>query len=103
VTFLGGTPDQVPERYRAASVDSYVSLAAPPFFIAQGTVDPTVPPTQSNLLASELKHSGVPYHMVYLVGLGHGFEFSINKQFNLLPQVVTFLDQALNHRPIATS
>jgi acetyl esterase/lipase len=102
MTFLGGTPAQVPERYVTASVDSYVTAGAPPFFIAQGTVDRAVPPSQTNLLVNDLKQAGVPYSLVYLVGLGHGFEFYINPRYNLLPQVVTFLDQALNHRPITT-
>jgi acetyl esterase/lipase len=96
-------PDQVPGRYVAASVDPYISPDDPPFFIVQGTADLAVPPTQSDLLAADLKQAGVPYRLEFLVGLGHGFEFSINRQLNLLPQVVTFLNQALNHQPITRS
>ena len=103
VTFLGGTPQQVPGRYAASSVDTYVSPAAPPFFIVQGTTDQAVPPSQSDLLASDLKQAGVPYSLEYLVGLGHGFEFFINNQLNLLPQVVTFLNEAFDHQPITTA
>ena len=75
-TFLGGTPEQVPGRYTAASVDTYIAPDDPPFFIVQGTTDQTVDPSQSDLLASDLKQAGVPYSLEYLVGLGHGFEFS---------------------------
>ncbi len=103
VTFLGGTPQQVPGRYTAASVDTYISPADPPFFIVQGTADKANNPTQSDLLASDLKQAGVPYSLEFLVGLGHGFEFRINNQLNLLPQVVTFLDQAFAHQPITTA
>jgi acetyl esterase/lipase len=103
VTFLGGTPGEVPDRYAAASVDTHISAAAPPYFIVQGTVDRTVLASQSALLASDLKDSGVPYSLEYLVGLGHGFEFSINKQLNLLPEVVRFLHEAFNHQPITTA
>jgi acetyl esterase/lipase len=102
VAFLGGTPAQVPERYAAASVSTYVGPGDPPFFIVQGTVDKAVPPTQSNGLAAELKQAGVPYRFEYLVGLGHGFEFSINHHVNLLPDVVTFLREVLDRPPIAT-
>jgi acetyl esterase/lipase len=102
-TFLGGTPDQVPERYAAASADTHISAAAPPYFIVQGTVDRTVLASQSALLASDLKDAGVPYSLEYLVGLGHGFEFYINKHLNLLPQVVRFLHEAFNHQPITTA
>jgi len=102
-TFLGGTPAQVPGRYTAASVDTYIAPDDPPFFIVQGTTDQTVVPSQSDLLAADLKQAGVPYSLEYLVGLGHGFEFSINNQLNLLPQVVTFLNQAFAHQPITTA
>ncbi len=102
-TFLGGTPAQVPGRYAAASVDTYITPDDPPFFIVQGTTDQTVIPSQSNLLAADLKQAGVPYSLEYLVGVGHGFEFTINSQLNLLPQVVTFLNQAFAHQPITTA
>jgi acetyl esterase/lipase len=103
VAFLGGTPAQVPARYAAASVSTYVGPGVPPFYIVQGTDDKAVPAPQSNLLAAELKHAGVPYTFEYLVGLGHGFEFTINKNVNVLPDVVMFLRQALNEQPITTA
>jgi acetyl esterase/lipase len=103
MTFLGGTPAEVPGRYAAASVNTYVGPGDPPFFIVQGTSDQTVVPGQSNLLAADLKHAGVAYSLEYLVGLGHGFEFAINERLNLLPQVVTFLHQAFGHQPITTA
>jgi acetyl esterase/lipase len=102
-TFLGGTPAQVPGRYTAASLDTYIAPTDAPFFIVQGTTDQTVIPSQSSLLASDLKNAGVPFSLEYLVGLGHGFQFHINNQLNLLPQVVTFLDQAFAHQPITTA
>jgi acetyl esterase/lipase len=102
-TFLGGTPAQVPQRYAAASVDTHVSSATPPFFIVQGTADRTVLASQSALLASDLKHAGVPSSLEYLVGVGHGFDFFINDHLNLRPQVVRFLHEAFNHQPITTA
>jgi acetyl esterase/lipase len=102
-TFLGGSVDEVPQRYAAASPSSYVSPDDPPFFIVQGTADPTVPPSQSQLLAHDLTQAGVPNQLKYLYGLRHGFEFHINKRLNLRPLVATFLKQALDHQPIATS
>jgi acetyl esterase/lipase len=102
-TFLGGTPSDVPDRYAAASVDTHISTAAPPFFIVQGTRDRTVLASQSALLASDLKQAGVPYTLEYLVRLGHGFEFRINNHLNLLPQVVRFLHEAFRHEPITVA
>jgi acetyl esterase/lipase len=103
VTFLGGTPDEIPGRYAAASVDTYVSPDDPPFFIVQGTVDQAVVPSQSALLASKLNEAGVPNSLEYLVGLPHGFQFHINNHLDLLPQVVRFLNEAFDHRPITTA
>jgi acetyl esterase/lipase len=103
VTFLGGTPQPVPGRYAASSVNTYISPVDPPFFIVQGTTDQATNPTQSDLLASDLKQAGVPYSLEFLVGLGHGFEFRINDQLDLLPQVVTFLNEAFAHQPITTA
>jgi hypothetical protein len=40
--------------------------------------------------------------MIILNGISHGFEFKLGA-LNLLPDVVTFLNQALNHQPLTTS
>jgi acetyl esterase/lipase len=101
-TFLGGSPQQVHERYVAASADTYVSPDDPPFFIAQGTADPTVPQSQSQLLAGDLKQAGVPYQYETMVGMGHGFGLHVNKWVDLTPAVVRFLNEAFDHRPITS-
>jgi len=101
VTFLGGTPDLVPNRYLAASPIAFVSPDDPPFLIFQGTADQAVPPAQSYELASALKASGVPYKLVMLDGFFHGFELQ-NGPLDLTPQILTFLNEALNHQPITS-
>ena len=98
-TFLGGTPDQFPGRYLAASPDQFVSHDDPPFLIFQGSNDPTVPPDQSQLLAAKLQNAGVPYRLMMLQGYAHGFPINM-PALNLTPDVLTFLDEALNGKPI---
>jgi acetyl esterase/lipase len=99
VTFLGGTPDQIPNRYQAASPIQFVSPDDPPFLIFQGTADRAVPQAQSIELASALKAAGVPSKLVLLNGIAHGFELHIGP-LDLTPQILTFLEEALNHKPI---
>ncbi|HEV3163803.1 MAG TPA: alpha/beta hydrolase [Isosphaeraceae bacterium] len=102
ISFLGGTPDQFPARYQAASPIQLVSPDDPPFFIVQGTGDRAVPVNQSYMLDSALTNAHVPHRMIILNGISHGFEFKLGA-LNLLPDVVTFLNQALNHQPLTTS
>ncbi len=45
--FLGGTPEQVPANYAAASPIDHVSAGDPPMFLVQGRQDPLIPFTQS--------------------------------------------------------
>jgi acetyl esterase/lipase len=100
-SFLGGTPDKFPDRYQAASPINFVSPDDPPFLIMQGSADQAVPLTQSLELISALQQAGVPNREVVFGGIGHGFEFRIGKT-SIVPFVVTFLDEALNGKPITT-
>lgn len=96
-TFLGGRPDQVPDRYRDASPVSWVSPDDPPFLIYQGKADPVVPYTQSESLAAALTEAGVPNHVAIFPGAKHGFRLEVGPTLNLTSQVLAFLDDALNH------
>ena len=96
ITYLGGRPDQFPDRYRDASPVTHVNSTDPPFLIEQGIGDTTVPPDQAAELATALKAAGVPYHVdVYVAG--HGFRFQPQRGLNILPNILAFLDKALNH------
>lgn len=99
VTFLGGTPQQVPGRYQAASVDPFVSPDDPPFYIVHGTADDAVPSDQSQLLAARLNQAGVPNRLILIPRFTHGFMFQTGP-LDLLPSVLIFLDEALHHQPI---
>jgi acetyl esterase/lipase len=66
----GGRDDPV---LRKASPVSYVESGDPPFLIIQGTVDWTVPATQSQELAARLHAAGVPATLVMVQNAGHGF------------------------------
>jgi dipeptidyl aminopeptidase/acylaminoacyl peptidase len=93
-TFLGGTPDQLPSRYRAASPADNVTRNDPPFMILQGTVDTAVPPSQSVLLDQALEAARVPVKAEFVQGEPHGFRFNVG--FDLRGEILAFLNAALN-------
>jgi acetyl esterase/lipase len=96
-TFLGGSPTDMPGDYTAASPITYVASNDPPFFILQGTADKANLFSQSAELANAFKAAGVPYHLEVFNNVPHGFRLRLGHNLNLLPQVLTFLDNALNH------
>lgn len=71
--FLGGTRDEVPEAYRAASPLTYVSPGDAPILILQGTNDVLVPYAQAISMISALADAKVPGRIEIMLGAGHGW------------------------------
>jgi acetyl esterase/lipase len=69
---LGGTPQEVPDKYRAASPISRVTADTAPALLLYGTKDTLVPPAQQTTMADKLKAAGVPVEVVPVEGQGHG-------------------------------
>lgn len=91
--FLGGTPGEVPDAYKAASPMTYVSRYDPPMLILQGTHDVLVPWDQSLKLAAALAKNGNKGRLELIFGAGHGWdgaEFDRTKDV-----VIQFLRQYL--------
>lgn len=101
LTFLGGSPDLVPERYVAASPADNVTANDPPFFIAQGTVDTSVPQSQSLYLVQALQNAGVTVKADFLQGQPHGFRLNVG--FDLRGEILGFLKSALDGRGVVGS
>ena len=59
--------------------------------------DTAVVPSQSVELDHALTQAGVPHHAEYLGGVPHGFRLQPGSGINLRPEVLAFLDAALNH------
>jgi acetyl esterase/lipase len=68
--FLGGSQDEIPDRYRAASPARLVTRAAPPFFVYHGRKDQVVPFEQAELLGAALRRAAVPHELFERPG-GH--------------------------------
>jgi acetyl esterase/lipase len=62
--FLGGTPSEAPERYKAASPVTYVSKDAPPILTLHGDKDALVPIEQAKLLDEKMKAVGASHTLV---------------------------------------
>jgi acetyl esterase/lipase len=71
--FLGGTPSEAPERYKAASPVTYVSKDAPPILTLHGDKDALVPVDQAKLLDEKMKAVGASHTLTIFEGQGHGF------------------------------
>jgi acetyl esterase/lipase len=68
---LGGTPQEVPDRYRDASPLSWIDGRAAPFLVVHGDQDDVVPIEQSRRLVATLRAAGVEVQYVELAGAGH--------------------------------
>ncbi|MFD7668061.1 prolyl oligopeptidase family serine peptidase [Streptomyces sp. NPDC059788] len=70
-TLLGGTPEEVPERFEASSPLTYVDAVRAPVYISAGVNDPRCPIRQVENYVDRLKKRGHP-HEVYRYDAGHG-------------------------------
>ncbi|CAM5237256.1 Peptide hydrolase OS=Streptomyces antimycoticus OX=68175 GN=SSPO_053470 PE=4 SV=1 [Streptomyces antimycoticus] len=70
-TLLGGTPEEVPERFEASSPLTYVDQVRAPVYISAGLNDPRCPIRQIDNYVERLEQRGAP-HEVYRYDAGHG-------------------------------
>ena len=66
---LGGTPEEVPERYKSASPITYVSNDDPPVLSICGTRDRVL--QQEELLDDRMKAVGAFHTLIVREGAGH--------------------------------
>ena len=72
--YLGGSPEEFPERYRAVSATFHVRAGLPPIFIAAGDNDHLVPYEGHVEFARRLDTAGVPNELVTIPYADHGFD-----------------------------
>ncbi|MFD5819186.1 prolyl oligopeptidase family serine peptidase [Streptomyces sp. NPDC127038] len=70
-TLLGGTPEEVPERFEASSPLTYVDAVKVPVYISAGVNDPRCPIRQIDNYVSRLA-AREAVHEVYRYDAGHG-------------------------------
>jgi acetyl esterase/lipase len=71
--FVGGTPSDATEKFKAASPTTYASADDPPVLTLHGDLDALVPIQQAQLLDDTMKAAGASHTLVVLKGQGHGF------------------------------
>lgn len=69
--FLGGTLEEVPERFHEASPVNHVTRTSPPFFLYHGDEDTLVHPDHLREMELELKANRVPHEVFLIRGKGH--------------------------------
>ncbi|WP_420709840.1 S9 family peptidase [Streptomyces sp. NRRL F-4707] len=93
-TLLGGTPEEVPERFEASSPLTYVDDVKAPVYISAGVNDPRCPIRQVENYVDRLKARGA-VHEVYRYDAGHG-SLVVDER---IKQVALELDFASRHLP----
>jgi acetyl esterase/lipase len=71
--FLGGTPDDQPQAFKAASPITYVDKNDAPILHFQGTKDRLVPYAQAYLLSDAMTKAGLGGRIELLSGADHGW------------------------------
>jgi acetyl esterase/lipase len=92
--FLGGTRDQVPDTYRAASPATYIHRGAAPVLTIHGTKDEVVPYEQAQLLHAALRKAKVSSRLMPVHGGDHG-AWNDKQQQRINKAILDFLDQNL--------
>ena len=72
--YIGGTPEEFPERYRALSPIQHIGAKTPPTFTVLGESDRLVPVNQAHVLDQTLARAGVAHETVLLPANDHGFD-----------------------------
>jgi acetyl esterase/lipase len=74
--YVGGSPDEYPDRYRTASPLTYISPATPPTITLHGQRDHMIPVEQAQLLDDALNRAGVVHETCIMPGDDHGFDIN---------------------------
>jgi dipeptidyl aminopeptidase/acylaminoacyl peptidase len=77
---MGGSPVQVPERYRERSPIHFVHNIRGHLLIVQGSQDPNVTPENVRAVRNGLEKAGVPYQLLAFDDEGHGISKPQNQK-----------------------
>jgi acetyl esterase/lipase len=76
--YLGGSPQQFPAQYNAASPIRFVEASTPPTLLIHGGRDELVSPRQGERLAERLAAAGAPYFLLRLPWATHAGDFNFS-------------------------
>jgi dipeptidyl aminopeptidase/acylaminoacyl peptidase len=92
---MGGSPAQVPERYRERSPIHFVDRIRGRLMIVQGLNDPNVTPQNVTDVRQRLDAAGVPYELLLFEDEGHGIAKPENRK-HLCRQLARFFADAFD-------
>ena len=90
---LGGSPEEVPERYRERSPVHYVDRIRGKLLIVQGALDPNVTPENLAAVRKVLDAAGVAYEVLVFEDEGHGIRKKKNRR-TLYRRLADFFEAA---------
>jgi dipeptidyl aminopeptidase/acylaminoacyl peptidase len=94
---MGGSPEDIPDRYRERSPIDFVHNIKGHLLIVQGLKDPNVTPDNVHAVTKALEEHSVPYELLTFEDEGHG----IARPKNLLilyPRLADFFHIAFDER-----
>jgi dipeptidyl aminopeptidase/acylaminoacyl peptidase len=94
---MGGSPEDVPERYRERSPIDYVADIRGRLLIVQGLRDPNVTPENVHAVTEALDEHDVPYELLTFEDEGHGIVRPKNLKV-LYPRLADFFERAFSKR-----
>ena len=92
---VGGSPAQVPERYRERSPIHFVDRIRGRLMIVQGMNDPNVTPQNVSDVRQRLDAAGIPYEVLMFEDEGHGIAKPENRK-QLCRRLATFFAAAFD-------
>ena len=95
---MGGSPDEVPERYRERSPINFVKNIRGRVLIVQGLMDPNVTPDNVDAVTKALDELGFPYEVLSFEDEGHGITRPRNLKV-LYPRLADFFERVLSAPP----
>jgi dipeptidyl aminopeptidase/acylaminoacyl peptidase len=95
---MGGSPDEVPERYHERSPINFVRNISGRVLIVQGLKDPNVTPDNVHAITQALDDLGLPYEVLSFDDEGHGITRPKNLEV-LYTRMADFFESAFSTPP----
>ena len=92
---MGGSPEEVPDRYRERSPIKYLENVRGELLIVQGLRDPNVTPDNLHAVTRALDELDIPYELLTFEDEGHGIARPKNLEV-LYPRLADFFEDAFS-------
>lgn len=76
--YVGGSPEQFPDRYRFVASQTYIGAEAPPTLVIFGANDHLVPPDATDRFAQQARSAGIDIESIRFPFGDHGFNIGQN-------------------------